>query len=496
MFVGSQQQLKNYDAYLLAHGYTIEQLIYYASDCLLPHFKDYHNVAIMVGPGNNGADGLSLALKLSQDHVKVTIFYIGDLDRFSPGNQHYFQMCEDANLEMILVDDDVITMLSECINDYDVIADSFFGFGLNSAPRGMYKTVIDTINTYYLNEIIAIDIPTGLDCNSGKPYASVLFASQTICLSALKQGFLNPESRMVTGIVKVEELAIDNPFMEAGLYEIYEQMQASKELKDRKFDGYKQSYGVDLIIAGSKQYRGAPILCAKGAAYSGAGIVKLMSDESVIDRLPEILPELIGLNRLEHLSKEDFMGYQAIAIGPGLSLAASSKQLVADVLKNSTAPLVIDADALTILSEHLEYLENQDRAIVLTPHLGEYKRLCHEDTIEDPMMSIQSFAKKYHVIVVLKGPYTMVSDGVNSYRIASGNPAMAVGGMGDTLTGMITAMLGQGYEPLTAVRLAVFIHGMAGDLVARNAYTVMPEKLSENIPSAMYILNNQLQDKR
>lgn len=133
MYVGSQQELKNYDQYLLAHGYTIEELIDYASDCLLPHFKEYKSIGILAGPGNNGADGLSLAYKLHQLHRDVTVFYIGDPEKFSKGNQYYFRQCEDADIKMILVDDDVIEMLKERANEFNVIADSFFGFGLNSA---------------------------------------------------------------------------------------------------------------------------------------------------------------------------------------------------------------------------------------------------------------------------------------------------------------------------------------------------------------------------
>lgn len=496
MYVGSQQELKNYDQYLLAHGYTIEELIDHASDCLLPHFKEYKSIGILVGPGNNGADGLSLAYKLHQLHRDVTVFYIGDPEKFSPGNQHYFKQCEDADIKMILADDDVIEMLKERANEFNVIADSFFGFGLNSAPRGMYKRVIDTINKYFLNEVIAIDIPTGLDCNSGKPYSTVLFASQTIALTAMKQGFLNPESQMITGDVIVEELNIDNPFMEAGLYGLYTQDDASKDLKERKFDGYKNYYGVDLLIVGSKEYRGAPILATKGAIYSGAGIVRLLSDPSVTSFLPQVMPEAIGMDRPAHLSEEDLSGYAAIMIGCGLGLDAQAYEYVADVLNKSTAPLVIDADALTILSQNLNLLDHQHRPIVLTPHLGEFKRLLHQETIDDVMMAAQEFARAHHVIMVVKGPYTMVTDGRTSYRIASGNKAMAVGGMGDTLAGMITAFLGQKYDALTATALAVFIHGFSGDMLAEDRYTVLPEELSANVPQAMAIISQKVSENR
>lgn len=496
MYVGSQQELKNYDQYLLNHGYTIEELIDRASDCLLPHFKEYTNIGILVGPGNNGADGLSLAYKLHQLKRRVTVFYVGDPERFSKGNQFYFKKCEDADINMILVDDDVIDMLTERVNEFNVIADSFFGFGLNSAPRGMYKRVIDTINKYFLNEVIAIDIPTGLDCNSGKPYSTVVFASQTIALTAMKQGFLNPESQMVTGEVIVEELKIDNPFMEAGLYGIYTQKQASKDLKERKFDGYKNYYGTDLLIVGSKQYRGAPILAAKGAVYSGAGITKVLSDSSVISFLPQVIPEAIGIERPQTLNAEDLEGYAAILIGCGLGLDEQAQSYVESVLKESDAPLVIDADALTILSQHLDWLDSQHRPVILTPHMGEFKRLLHNKDIDDPMSEAQKFAQKYHVIMVLKGPYTMVTDGHTSYRIESGNKAMAVGGMGDTLAGVITAFAGQKYDALTAAALGVFIHGLSGDMLAEDRYTVLPEELSANIPHAMYLVNSKVNENK
>lgn len=490
MYVGSQKELKAFDQYLLDHGYTIEQLIDKASDCLLPHFVDYSHVAIMVGPGNNGADGLSLALKLHEKHIDVDIFYIGDPERFSPGNQFYFNRCEEEDLQMILVDDDVLSHLTERINDYDVIADAFFGFGLNSAPRGLYKSVIDLINRYYCNDVIAIDIPTGLSCNSAHPYASVLFATSTICLTALKAGYLDPESLMVTGHVYVEELAIDNPFEEAGLYKLYELEDAKATLKKRAYNGYKKTYGVDLLIAGSHHYRGAPILAAKGCALSGAGIVKVLSDPAVTQLLPAILPEAIVIDRPERLNEDLLKGHNAIMIGPGLGLDEQAENYLLDVFHNSDAPLVIDADGLTILSKHLDLLKG-DRTIVLTPHIGEFKRLLHSDEIDDVMEAAKDFAKKYHVIMVAKGPNTIVTDGTKNVRIHSGSPAMAVGGMGDTLAGIITAFLGMHYKPIDAVMLAVYLHSYVGEKLAKKAYTVMPEEVSKHMPEVMAELVNE-----
>ena len=131
--------------------------------------------------------------------------------------------------------------------------------------------------------------------------------------------------------------------------------------------------------------------------------------------------------------------------------------------------------------------------MVLTPHIGEFKRLCHVEDYPDLMIAAQSFASQYHCILVLKGPHTIVTDGKSSYRIASGNKAMAVGGMGDTLAGIITSLLGQGYEPLEAAILGVYIHGRAGDEVAKQAYTVIPEKLIEEIPHTMALLAGEIE---
>ena len=491
MYVGSQNQLKAYDAYLLAHGYTIEQLIDYASDALLKHISSYEHIGILVGPGNNGADGLSLALKLDQLDKDVCLYFIGDPSRFSEGNRYYFYQCLD-HIKMVHLDEALIDE-SE-LSQYDVIVDGFFGFGLNSAPRGLYKSMIDLINTSYQGEVIAIDCPTGLDCNTGTPYSTVLFAHKTITLSALKEGFLNPESQVFTGEVIVEELAIDNPFMEAGLSLLFDKKEAESLIKQRRYDGYKNMYGIDLLICGSSTYRGAPFLASMGCLYSGAGIVKVMSDEKVIDMLPLKIPECIGISRSKPITKEELSHYDAILIGCGLSLEKESYLLTSDVLLNASSPLVIDADALTILSTHMSLLEDINVPVILTPHIGEFKRLWPMEEGYDLMEEADQFAKTYNVILVLKGPHTIITDGKEHYRIASGNKAMAVGGMGDTLAGMITSFLGQGYAPLSAALLATYIHGFTGDILARKRYSVLPEELSKHIPMAMHILSEKLEE--
>ena len=262
-------------------------------------------------------------------------------------------------------------------------------------------------------------------------------------------------------------------------------------LKERKYDGYKNYYGVDLLVAGSAQYKGAALLATKGAVASGAGIVHLSSAKEVVDIMPLYLPEAISEIRPGSYSREMLKKFDAICIGPGLGLDMDAYHCFIDVIENSSCPLIIDADGLTILSNNLELLDRQQRPIILTPHLGEFKRLC-DFSGDDQLTEVAiNFAKEHHCILVLKGPHTLVTDGKHSYKNASGNKAMAVGGMGDTLAGMMTAFLGGHYQAIEAAILAVYIHGFTGDLIARDHYTVLPEELSKMIPHAMSLIGQK-----
>ena len=488
MYVGSSGLLKKYDEYLLEHGYGIEELVAKAADCLFKHFKDYQSIAFLVGPGNNGADALCTGLMLHHIKKQVVFYYCGEPDNFSKANQYYYDKCLDENLTLIYLNDHTIYEFAEDLQNYDCIGDGFFGFGLHSSPRGIYADVIELINSRYNKDILAIDIPTGLNCNTGYPYGAVLYATKTISLTALKEGYLNPDSQSFCGEIVLETLDVENVFMEAGLFEMVDDDYVHLHLKERKFDGYKNYYGTDLIIAGSDEYKGAPLLAAKACLNSGAGIVKVMSVDSVIKILPLSIPEAIGI-KIHRLSETDFEGYQAVMIGSGLGLDLDAYNYLLDTLQYTTSPLIIDGDGLTILSNNLDLLKKQKRPVILTPHLGEFKRLTDYNDQDDIMEKAVEFAREYESILVLKGPRTIVTNGYESYRMTSGNKAMAVGGMGDTLAGMITAFLGQKYDPLTAVILAVYIHGFTGDMLAKKRYTVLPSKLSDMIPSAMFVLS-------
>ena len=484
MKIGSSQFMKQYDEYLLNHGYQINELVDKASDCLIKHMHGQH-YCLLCGPGNNGADGLSLAIKLFLQGKQVTVYIFEDQNHLSQANRYYLDQCYALNLEVILLNEDILDEVILHMKDCDIIVDAMFGNGLNSSPRGLYQMVIEQINQLYDQEIIAVDIPTGLNCDNGKPYQSVVCATQTITLTALKNGFLNPDSTSFTGQVIVEELDVEDVSEEVGLYQLADQKMMCSLLKERRFDGHKGDYGRTLLITGCHEYKGASLLSAKSCVYSGSGVVTVMSEQAVIDALTVYCPEVTTQLRPAVMRKEDFLKYQAILIGCGLGQSIDSYRHVIDVFSMSHQPLVVDADALTILSSNLDLLKNQERDIILTPHMGEFRRLYEFDEHSDMLFVARNFALKHHVILVLKGPYTIVTDGQESYRIFAGNKAMASGGMGDTLAGIITSLLGQGYGGLQAAMLGVYIHGRAGDCLANDAYTIIPSKLIDVIPQTM-----------
>ena len=376
------------------------------------------------------------------------------------------------------------------LKKYDVIVDAMFGFGLNSSPRGLYQMVIEVVNQFYDKEIIAIDIPSGLNVNTGIPYHSTICATKTITLTALKNGFLNPDSFSFTGKVILERLDIDQGDADELLYQMFDQYDGSKIIKERLFHGHKYNYGKVGLICGSKQYKGAALLACKSAVYSGSGLVTLISEEEVLNELVNFVPEATSSEIPSIFQEYDLIKYDSLLLGSGLSLDINSERHVFDVLNIYKKNLIIDGDGLTILANNIDLLNETKAKIILTPHLGEFKRLYPFDENDDLLYIAKEFARKYHIILVLKGPYTIVTDGFDAYRVIAGNKNMASAGMGDVLAGIITSLTAQNYSLIEAALLGVLIHGLSGDEIAKRAYTVIASQVVDKIPEVMYKIKN------
>lgn len=491
MYVATSRQMKAYDKALLEAGYTIEELVDKASNAILPHCKNYDNIVIVCGPGNNGADGLSLGIKLHLRARNVKLYCFGNPDKLSKANNFYIDQAQEMEVPITFMDEEDIPLFIRDAKKADVVIDAMFGFGLNSGVRGIAKKLVNEINNLYDTDIIAIDIPTGLNPDTGVPYENVVCASKTVTLTAIKQAFLNEECHRYTGEIAVELLDVKDLRHDFKLAKLVSPAWIKHHLKSRSYYGHKGMYGKVLHITGCDHYRGAALLASRAAVFSGSGIVCVCSTDKVIDALANTTPECTSLARKNTLDVNVFENCDAILIGSGLGLSEQSEQYVIETLKSAKCPLVIDADALTIVSKHLNLLKECSVPVILTPHYGEFKRLCFYHDELEMVEKVSQFALEYGVIVVLKGPNTIITDGKEVYRNITANKAMATAGMGDVLAGMISSFVGQGYTPEDAAILSTYIHGSCGDIIGDNAYTVIPSKLINLIPKVMYEIINK-----
>ncbi|MDD8049353.1 MAG: NAD(P)H-hydrate dehydratase [Thomasclavelia sp.] len=491
MYVGTSIQFRAYDKALLDLGYSIEELVNMASNQLIKHFNNYNKVLIISGPGNNGADGISLALKLKAKGVKVKLFFLGEFDHLSSANRFYLTKAKEVYLDTTFLDEEGVIVLEKEIEDYDVVVDAMFGFGLNSDLRGISTSVVDIVNNNFDKDVIAVDIPTGLNCDTGLPYNSCILATKTITLTAYKLAFLNEETKIYTGDIILEKLDTKDLCEVQGLAKVINHQWVKYNLKPRKYYGFKGDYGYIVHITGSDIYRGAAILASKASVNTGSGIVTVCSTDKVLDNVTNTTPECTLLSR-QDLSSELLNKKDAILLGSGLSLNKEVFDLTIRVLSNVDAPMVIDGDGLNILSQNIELLENHRGPLILTPHIGEFKRFVSFDGEAQMVEKAYEFAKRYHVVLVLKGANTIIVDEEEMYRNPTANKAMATAGMGDALAGIIVSFLGQKYSPLNAAIIGTYLHGLCGDYVAKDNYTVLPTKLIDTIP---YMMNKIITEK-
>lgn len=264
-------------------------------------------------------------------------------------------------------------------------------------------------------------------------------------------------------------------------------------LPDRPLDGHKGTFGKILLLCGSRGYTGAPALAAMGALRAGAGLVYLAVPESIYEieavKLTEPvifpLPDENGMYSADAVFKVQALmeGKDAVLIGPGIGQSNGSFEVVRTVLASFPGPVVLDADGINVLQAHKDILRDRTSPTILTPHDGEFLRFGGILT-EDRVASAADFAARNGVILLLKGHHTIITDGVRCYRNMTGNPGMATGGSGDVLAGIVTALLGQGLQPLDAAACGAWLHGAAGDICAEEIgqYGMLPTDLLNVLP--------------
>ena len=436
-------------------------------EMLEQNFRLPPKVLIVCGLGNNGGDGLAIARLFLQKGVEVRVIIVRYSEKVSDLFLANEQRLVGVNGEVINVNQ--IQDLP-AVQENEVVVDAILGNGLSRPLDGLIAEVVDKINQKNAFAI-AVDMPTGLFGESHTPEKSMVFkCKKTYTFQFVKKALLMPENYALCGEFKVVDIGLS----EQAIYEQQTQDHFT-ELQDvqpvwpplPKFV-YKNKLGHLLVCGGSKGMMGAPILSAQAALCSGVGLCTMLVPEIGYDiaqtSLPQAMCHTAGENELEK-SDLDLSKYQAISCGPGMGTSAKAKEFLKHLLEKVKVPLVLDADALNILAENPDLIKLLPENTILTPHRGELNRLIGKSRNDfDEIERVQVFAKENDIIVIRKCAHSaVVSPKGDVFYNGSGNTALAKGGSGDLLTGIIGAFLAQGKTPIKAAIAAVFVHGLMAD---------------------------------
>ncbi|HBJ76699.1 MAG TPA: bifunctional ADP-dependent NAD(P)H-hydrate dehydratase/NAD(P)H-hydrate epimerase, partial [Porphyromonadaceae bacterium] len=432
--------------------------------------NEFHFI-IFAGPGNNGGDALALARILHVNGYVVEVYLFNPLE-------HLSEDCENKKRRLLNFPEIPFVEISRdfdlpvLVKD-DVVIDGLFGTGLNKPLAGGYASLVQYINESNV-EVVSIDIPSGLmaDDNTKNITKNIIHASLTLTLQFPKLSFFFAENEQFLGEWKVVDIGLHPQALSSTPtpydYQTLEDMKGL--LRKRGKFVHKGSCGHALMIAGSRDMTGAAVLSTMSCLRSGAGLVTLHSGERVCGVIQNVFPEAI----VDRDENEDFFTniqnisrYNAIGIGPGLGQEKETLEGLKFVINTAKVPLVLDADVLNILSKEKDLLISLPENTILTPHPKEFDRLVGVVSTSgyERFCRAQDFAKEYKVIVALKGASSSILfPNGDCFFNSTGNAGMASAGMGDVLTGIITSFLAQGYSSQKAVRLGVFLHGLAGDI--------------------------------
>ncbi|WP_323845863.1 NAD(P)H-hydrate dehydratase [Microbulbifer magnicolonia] len=434
---------------------------------LQQRWPEARRIQVFCGGGNNGGDGYVIAALAAQKQIPVTVYACVDPAQL---RGDALEACDYARREGV----HIVTSLTELdsADGHTVVVDALLGTGFAGELREPVAHAVERINKS-MGAVLAVDVPSGLDADTGSApvsMAGAVRADVTVTFIGRKLGLYCGRGAALCGEVVYESLgAPEQVFSEVEpLAQRYDGASV-KRLAPRAADSFKNQFGHVLIVGGDSGYGGAALMAAQSAARAGAGLISLATRPqhlvAALTRCPEVMAHpVISGQELEPLLE----GPDVIAVGPGLGRAPWGEQLLARAGR-AEVPLVLDADALNILAggRVLAGLRRDDW--VLTPHVGEAARLLGCDSAEvlaDPRAAAVAIQQQFSGVVVLKGAGTLIAHDRGVDLINSGNPGMASGGMGDLLTGLIAALLGQHMSPLEAGRLAVWLHGEAGNRAA------------------------------
>lgn len=435
---------------------------------LKKHFAcEKKQVLVVCGTGNNGGDGLAVGRMLRLEEVAADIVLFGDRKKATEQNKKQQEILKAYGFEVL---EEI-----PAGKTYDLVIDALFGVGLTRAIEGSYKQLIQQMNDMTAYKA-AIDIPSGVSVDNGGVQGVAFAADLTVTFAFDKVGMhLWPGNECVGEIVTAEIGINERSFLERKpAVAAYEKTDLSL-LPKRPSHSNKGTFGKLLVIAGSANMAGAALFSAKSAYAAGCGLVRVFTPEEnrtiIQTALPEAVLTTYNAKKIDIQELTDAINWaDVILCGPGIGTSDTAASIVKNVIRNSSVPVVFDADALNVIAKDTSILLKPHTEMVLTPHLGEMSRLTG-DTVSYLQTKLidaaEEFARQYNVICVLKDEHTVTSVPYGqSYLNLSGNNGMATAGSGDVLAGILAGLMAQGMRGEEAAPLAVYLHGLAGDTAA------------------------------
>ncbi len=450
------------------------------------------NFVTFAGSGNNGGDAIAVSRKLYSNGANVKIYLMGDPAKYKGHARMNYEIAEKIGIpiEQFMGDN---ALVRASMDIADAIIDGILGTGTSRNVEGKYAEAIKIINESG-KTVFSVDIPSGIDGNTGKVMGIAVKADYTVTFGLPKIGNILYPGYEYCGKLYVSHISFPPKNYEDE--EIKIMINEPVKLPSRRKDGHKGTFGDVLFIAGARKYYGAPYFSSLSFLKAGGGYSRLASPKSVVPFIGaggrEIvfhpMPETED-GSISYMAKEEILeivkNVDFVVIGPGTSLNEETQKLILDLIPQIEKPILIDGDGLTALSKNVDVLNERNAETVITPHPGEMSSLTNKkikEILDDRIAFARNFAVNYNTIVVLKGAHTQIAmpDG-RVYINLSGNSGMATAGSGDVLTGTIAAMYGLGLKFEDAVRMGVFIHGFSGDFAA--------ERKGEDGITAMDVLN-------
>lgn len=464
-------------------------------------------VAVVCGGGNNGGDGFAVARILKGKGIQCEIFFTGNEDKLTGDALTNYRVAQKLNIP-IQRDMENLQEIFQC---KDVIVDGIFGTGFSGEPRTTVSEVINKINESG-KYVISIDIPSGVHSDTGAVAMSAVKANETFTFALPKVGSIIYPGAQYCGKLTIADIGIPKENEEkVGInYHLLTEKEACQWMPVRKDRSNKGTFGKLYVVAASEGMAGAGVLCCKAAYRSGCGVVYACMPKKCCEIMHVLVPEAVARpirdidGKACETSVEDIQlnieNAKAMVVGPGLGQGNGVSAFVKQVLLAAKGNVLIDADGLNAIASNKEILEQMKRTPIITPHPGEMSRLTGmavKDILNDTIGTALDFAMQHNTIVVLKDAKTIIAAPSGQvYMNTTGNCAMAKGGAGDVLSGIIGGLLAQGMEAFEAAVLGVYIHGLCGDLAAEamGHYGVLAGELADYVAISMKKLE-QLSNK-